>query len=551
MSHPVRALQKQITEWSYSSGQKRQDPFNEVELDVVVRHSDGERWRVPAYWAGGQEWRVRFRPPKPGSYTTTTECSDERDSTLHGIKGGLEVSDCEGDNHLLIHGPLRIAESRRTFEHVDGTPFFWLADTWWMGFCDRLSWPEDFQRLTADRVAKGFTVIQLVAGLYPDMPGFDPRGANEAGFPWQQDYARINPAYFDMADLRIRWLVQSGLTPCIVGSWGYYLPLLGMAKMKQHWRYLIARWAAYPVVWCLAGEAAMPFYLSQDKERDRDKQMTGWTEMGRYVRDTDPFGNIVTIHPTEIGRDQVRDDRVLDFDMLQTGHDGLDSVANTVQKVSVEHAREPAMPVVVGEANYEGIIHSTQAEVQRLMFWTSVLSGAAGHTYGANGLWQVNTRQRPYGPSPHGGNWGNTPWEEAYQLPGSLQLGLARKLLELYPWWRFESHQHWVEPSGTPENVTAPFAAGIPGKVRFIYFYKPIFPWSGNSIKVTGIEPDYAYHALFWDPRTGDARYLGTVEPDSNSCWQVPLQPTFSDWLLILDATAAYSQLVSAKERNQ
>ena len=24
------------------------------------------------------------------------------------------------------------------------------------------------------------------------MPGFDPRGANEAGFPWEKDYARIN-----------------------------------------------------------------------------------------------------------------------------------------------------------------------------------------------------------------------------------------------------------------------------------------------------------------------------------------------------------------------
>ncbi len=544
MSQPMRARQKQITEWSYSSGQKRQDPFNKVELDVVVRHADGESWRVPAYWAGGQEWRVRFCPPKPGKYETTTACSDESDSTLHGIESGLEVSACEGDNHLLMHGPLRIAGSRRTFAHSDGTPFFWLADTWWMGFCDRLSWPEDFQRLTADRLAKGFTVIQIVAGLYPDMPGFDPRGANEAGFPWEKEYARINPAYFDMADLRIRWLVQSSLTPCIVGSWGYYLPLLGMAKMKQHWRYLIARWAAYPVVWCLAGEAAMPFYLSQDKEGDREKQMTGWTEIGRYVRATDPFRRIITIHPTEIGRDQVVDDSVLDFDMLQTGHDGFDSVPNTVKKVSVEHVRQPAMPVVVAEVNYEGIIHGTQAEVQRLTFWTSVLSGAAGHTYGANGIWQVNTRQKPYGPSPHGGNWGNTPWDEAYQLPGSMQLGLSRKLLELYPWWRFEPHQHWVEPSGDSENVTAPFAAGIPRETRFIYFYRPVFPWSGNTIKVTMIEPDIAYQALFWDPRTGDAYYLGRVEPDRQGYWQVPLQPTFSDWLLILDATGAYTRLI-------
>ena len=40
------------------------------------------------------------------------------------------------------------------------------------------------------------------------MPPFDPRGANEAGFPWETDYTRINPAYFDAADLRIQYLVE-------------------------------------------------------------------------------------------------------------------------------------------------------------------------------------------------------------------------------------------------------------------------------------------------------------------------------------------------------
>ena len=63
-------------------------------------------------------------------------------------------------------------------------------------------------------------------------------GANEAGYPWEADYARINPAYFDAADLRIRYLVESGLTPCIVACWGYFLPIMGIPKIKKHWRYL-------------------------------------------------------------------------------------------------------------------------------------------------------------------------------------------------------------------------------------------------------------------------------------------------------------------------
>ena len=212
-----------------------------------------------------------------------------------------------------------MAPDRRSFAFADGVPFTWLGDTWWMGFCRRLAWPDDFQRLTADRVAKGFTLIQIVAGLYPDMPALDERGVNEAGLPWAPGFERMNPAYFDMADLRIRWLVRSGLVPCIVGCWGYYLPLLGLDRMKAHWRYLIARWGSYPVVWCLAGEGAMPYYLSTNPEADRQTQIEGWTEIARYVRATDPYRRLITIHPTQVGRDQVSDAAVLAFEMSKEG----------------------------------------------------------------------------------------------------------------------------------------------------------------------------------------------------------------------------------------
>ena len=101
------------------------------------------------------------------------------------------------------------------------------------------------------------------------------------------------------------------------------------------------------------------------------------------------------------------------------------------------------------------------------MFLVGPAQRAAGHTYGANGIWQVNTETQPYGPSPHGNTWGNRPWNQAKDLPGSSDSAIAKALLTRYPWWQFKSHPEWVEPAANPNDNFAPYAAGIPQQVRF------------------------------------------------------------------------------------
>ncbi len=519
-------------EWGFESNRPYADPFNEVELDVLFIAPDGREQRVPAFWAGEQEWRVRFAPCQEGTYRWRTICTDIDNASLHGIEGTLEVTPYEGSNPLLRRGGLQVSANKRYLQHRDGTPFLWLGDTWWMGLCRRLSFA-DFQTLVADRVQKGFSVIQIVAGLYPDMAAFDERGMNEAGFPWEPEWARINPRYFDMADLRIHWMVKSGLVPCILGCWGYYIHWLGVERMKKHWRYIVARWGAYPVVWCLAGEILMPFYDDHSRSREWQEQYQRetraiWEEVARYVHEIDPYDRPVTAHPSVAARDSLSDE-VLDFDMLQTGHGDRTSLPNTIQQVARSYGREPVMPVVEGEVCYEGIGEASRQEVQRLMFWACWLNGAKGFTYGANGIWQVNTREKPYGPSPHGMAWGDTPWEEAYHLPGSRQLGMAKRLLERFEWWRIEPHPEWVEPHWNDQNYFLPFAGGIPGELRLVYV--PAYQW---RVTVTALEEDVRYRALLFDPATGHEISLGEVRGDSDGRWTTPVLPKFQDWLIVL-----------------
>ncbi len=535
------------TEWAYVSGKRYADPFNGVEVDVVVTAPDGSEQRVPAYWAGDQVWRVRYASAQVGSHQLRSVCSDSANPDLHGVTGTLEVGEYSGSNKLYQHGRLRVAGDQRHLQHADGTPFFWLADTWWMGFCQRMSWPQDFQELTADRTGKGFSVIQIVAGLYPDMEPFDPRGANEAGFPWETDFSRINPAYFDHVDLRVAYLVQSGLVPCIVGFWGYFLGFAGPDVLKKHWRYLIARYGAYPVVWCAAGEALLPWYKSDEfrevlESLDKgqwlpDQMRATWSDIMRSIRATDPYHNPLTIHPIQHGTDQVDDPTTMDIDWLQTGHGGQASAINTIRMVEDALSRQPKMPVIVSEVCYEGILESSREEIQRFLFWSCLLSGAAGHSYGANGIWQVNTKEQPHGASPHGISWGHTPWKDAYKLPGSGQLGLGKRLLEQFEWWRFETHPEWVTPHQSAENRISGYAAGIPGQARVMYF-----PVSAIAILATKqptlrqLEADVRYQGTWFDPKTGTRYDVGAVQGNADGDYQVPTPAILQDWVFILEA---------------
>jgi hypothetical protein len=453
--HALQSAQRRVAanrmvEFVFTSEKAYHDPFNEVELAAVFRTPKGRELRVPAFWTGGQTWKVRYASPVIGLHTFRTESSDENNRRLNGATGRLEVVPYQGDNPLYRHGPICVAGDHRHFAHADGTPFFWLGDTWWMGLCQRLRWPEDFRVLTADRKQKGFNVVQIVAGLYPDMPAFDPRGANETGLPWENNYARIRPAYFDQADRRLQYLADEGIVPCVVGAWGYHLPWLGTTRMKQHWRYLVARYGALPVVWCAAGETNMPWYRSSDGPGDEKMQKSGWAEVCRSIHKADAFNHPLTLHPAcQVStRACMNDASVVDFELLQTGHGMHEIIAPSGEQISSVRNTRPPVPVIAGEPAYENLNGQIPADVCRALFWVCLAHGAAGHTYGANGIWQVNRPEQPYGASPGGNNWGTIPWLDAMRLPGSAQVAFGKQLLTQYEWWRFEPHAEWAAYAG-------------------------------------------------------------------------------------------------------
>jgi hypothetical protein len=451
-----------------------------------------------------------------------------------------------------------VSPNKRYFQHADGTPFFWLGDTWWMGLSDRLPW-SGFQQLTADRKAKGFTVVQIVAGLVPfeEVCPIDPGCRNEGGPVWEAGYSRINPNYFDAADRRVQLLVDSGIAPAIVGGWHVELAQMGVAKMKKHWRYIIARYGAYPVFWIVGGEVVDPPAHLVARLGPSYPGLAGgllgypapgaWTEVAHALRATDPYHHPVTAHE---GTDPpLQDEAATDFELYQAGHSSWASIGAEVVHLNLHYVQAAVTkPLIIGEIGYETLGQQHFADFQRTAFWLSMLNGAAGHTYGADGVFESYTADKRL----HRMRWSFMNWKEGMNLPGSSQVGLNARLLQRYSWWKFQPHPEWIIPRGTtllePRASTnggdlpmewspndedpsvpteaqfpggewqakhgtfrLPYAAGVPREVRVIYMpYFGLVPRRPPT--VLGLESGVRYHAYLWDPSMGIQFDLGIVE---------------------------------------
>lgn len=576
--HGAEPTVSRVFEKTFESRLAYADSFNDVDVDVIFTKGS-ESWRVPTFWRGGSKWTVRFAPPSPGTFTYRLEATDRNNPDLNGHEGLVTINAYTGENALLRHGPPKVSANKRYFEYADGEPFYWLGDTWWSGMSTRLSW-EGFQKLTADRKAKGYTVIQFVAGLVSRESGATPSTAsscNEGGCVWEPEFKRINPSYFDYMDRRLHYLVGAGITPALTGAWNQNIAMMGVEKMKKHWRYLIARYGAYPVFWILGGEVYdPPEKLRSDKVFSGSSTTPGgWTEVARYVRDTDPYHHPLTAHELPPPFDNsLQDESLTDFDMFQPSHLGWPSIAIEVAQLDMHYARTTTTkPLVVGEIGYEKLGGTHLEDFQRVAFWLAMLNGAAGHTYGAVGVWHSYDAEKAF----HARKWSFSTWEDGMDLPGGYQVGLGAKLLQKYQWWRMQPHPEWVSPRGTtlleprseingfdlgsPSQMmqaiapasgsssgspfpagewTAhkgdfrlPYAAGIPGQLRVIYI--PCFGLGCGSFSfsVLGLESGVRYHAYFWSPDSGIKVDMGAIERPSpgDLIQQEKLESESSNWI--------------------
>ncbi len=438
--------------------------------------------------------------------------------------------------------PLRVSDDRRMLERTDGAPFFWLGDTAWELF-HRLT-REEASRYLRDRAAKGFTVIQAVA--LAELSGLDDPNAYGHRPLIDRDPTRPDVRegpdndYWDHVDHVIADANSLGLYVALLPTWG--------DKWNQKWgvgpevfteanaaafgRWLGHRYRDRAVIWVVGGDRPI--------ESEAHRAIVG--AMARGLRAGDGGRHLITFHPTggQGSAQYFHDEPWLDFNMRQNGHHA--GFGEGYHQTRVDYDRTPVKPVLDGEPLYEDhpvsfkamdLGHSIAADVRPPLYW-NLFSGAFGHTYGHHSVWQM------WQPGRTPVNGPLMPWFEAIDQPGAGQMQHGRRLVESRPVATRVPDDSIIVASEVPTSVPGAgryrFVATRDSAGTFAMVYAPV----GRAFRVRmDVIADAEVIAWWYDPRSGDARLIGTFAGDGERTFTPPDAGEMLDWVLVLDAAAA------------
>jgi hypothetical protein len=432
------------------------NPYTDVDVHVKFVHSDGAELIRPAFWDGGETWRVRFVSPLASGVWRWESFSAPHDPGLAGCTGEVRVEPGGPADRFERHGFWHIPAGHRNLLHADGSPALLAADTAWA-----LPWRathEQCEIYARDRHAKGFNAALLMS-VQPDRRARGPRSRTEhdgfaVGFEDLPDghINRINVPYFQyldgLADILRRHEIVPVWQPVFHGYGWKGLdvagPVIPPIEYARYCRYLVARYGAQPAIWLVAA--------------DGDGLAPGVDPAGWEIERWDAYRQPTGIHYAPHQHPWAYQDRAwLDFQWCQTGHNG----EHAPQRVAVMREKLPAKAVANGEPTYEQIGEPGRAAGwwQGHEAWNNLTAGGTmGVVYGAGSLWQWRLdRQEAHEP------WcmaRDASWREALDFEGSNYVGILSRIFDGLPFAGMEpDYRHTYGRAGLI----------VPGKLFIVY----------------------------------------------------------------------------------
>ena len=532
--------QWRITEPELKSSLEHSNPIVDVQVTAVFNGPDGTILEIPGFWDGGSVWKIRFTPPAPGKWSYETVCDHEEDAGLHGHRGSLSVAPAESDNPIYKHGGfLRVSATKRYLTYSDGTPFFWIGDTWWFAPSylvpyDTSAMPNDptgsmYRTLIDTRRRQGYSVVQM---------------AFWGGFEFFTEAFFYQPQYWGIDQIKVwrkiddyfRYANDAGIVPAIGTFWGSYWDFYGLKleNLKLQWRYIVSRYGAFGTTWLVCGE-----YNAPQPAGARTERIADILTLGQFIKDVDPYKRAMSIHPhpgdwnTKGGRRQAWDKPWHDFIMMQGGHSGSKDVP-PADLYWQAYEGKIKKPILQSECKYEGI-HGMGEEMVRHAAYRAIQAGSFGYTYGAQGLWfPISSTDRvPERVSPA---WGDPVlWWEALAKPGGAQMQHLRACYESVKWWRLEPRPDAVRTKAALPEKNRILVKADGDRTFLLYFPGGLDP----ALKATlrGGNQSLSYEAAWFCPRNGDVKTVARNITMPDGELSLPERPDSKDWVLILKAT--------------
>ena len=442
---------------------------------------------------------------------------------------------------------MRISPDKRHLLN-DGKPFFYLCDTAWDLFL-RLDRKETDEYLQ-NRADKGFTVI--MATLIGREPYKNQRNAYGEAPLIANDPARPNDEYFKHVDYVIKKANSLGMFVAIAPAWSKWMyknispgphPFT-VNNARSFGKFVGRRYKDDDVIWVIGGDRDPTGY------QDILQAMVSGLDEGDGDRDF-----LTTFHGVKNGKpippDKIYSERLgssylmgrapwLDFHGAYSGHQWA---YPTYRLIELDRAMKPTRPVIDLEPCYENHPYhadgsrfyanphkwdkktrGTAAMIREQAYW-AMLAGAAGHTYGAQDVWQFYDGKRQlslYSATTH--------WRKAMDFPGAVQMGIMRRLFESRRWQKLEPDQSIIVAGQRRGENHVQAARASDGEFLFVYIPRG----SKLTIDMTKIKGRQAI-AYWFNPRDGQATMIGAFPCRGKREFSPPSHGVGNDWVLVLD----------------
>ncbi len=297
---PCTAQQWSMSEIALVSQRLYPNPFTDVFVWAEIQGPGGQRWQIPAFYAGEQTWRLRLTPTQPGDWEIRVQATP-RDPDLERTLL-LSVVPASGP------GFLRTCPGQAWgFCFADGTPVFLLGDTLYNLFGAAHA-GLDVQPVLAHRQAQGYNLVRArlpVSPFHP--PACLNRFASDDLWPWGgspqcPQFDRFNLRYFQTVDRVMHLLHRLGLgVELILEAWMFEFPFNARdrftAEHEELWiTYLVARYDAFPCLylWTVANEYV---YYPSGVYREGETVCDRWAaRLARLIRTWGPHGHPIAVH---------------------------------------------------------------------------------------------------------------------------------------------------------------------------------------------------------------------------------------------------------------